>query len=58
MTDAPPPYPGINGNNGYRLETRLVTRLGNRLKFARLEKKKEITSNTNYVYRAIIVSRD
>ena len=38
MTDAPPPYPGINGNNGYRLETRLVTRLGNRLKFARLEK--------------------
>ena len=54
MTDAPPPYPGINGNNGYRLETRLETRL----KFARLEKKTEITSNTNYVYCAIIVSRD
>ena len=47
MTDAPPPYPGINGNNGYRLETRLGTRLETRLEFAMLKKRKEITSNTN-----------
>ena len=48
MTDAPPPYPGINGNNGYRLETKLETRL----EFAMLEKKKRNSHLTQLMYIA------
>ena len=41
MTDAPPPYPGINGNNGYRLETRP--------EFAMLKKKKSHLTQFMYI---------
>ena len=52
MTDAPPPYPGINGNNGYRLETGL--------EFAMLKKKKgndiqhNICISRSYCFKGLI----